>query len=211
MALLELPKWITEHIPEEISKSHIFRFQVRFPNDCVIEADVLGDLDINFDNLEEHLETIPAQYMYWSAIYSELRHAVAVLEMRVVRRRAVLTKHILESFKTKGIKLTDKQLQNLIDIDNVDRQEISTRMKAENLSRAQSLRLSDEDLAKEVEHAVKLESQKTLPYLEVQLAMQQLCTGKIYHMIEAIKMRSEHCRSLAGFKRQEKEQASRTT
>jgi hypothetical protein len=45
--------------------------------------------------------------------------------------------------------------------------------------------------------------------LEATLAIAQRNCGKVYHMVQAISMRSEHCRSLAGFKRQEKEQSGR--
>jgi hypothetical protein len=46
---------------------------------------------------------------------------------------------------------------------------------------------------------------------EAELALLQKNVGKVYHMVEAIKLRSEHSRSLAGFKRQEKEQSGRQT
>jgi len=41
-----------------------------------------------------------------------------VLEMRVASRRAFLTKTTLERFRDKGIKLTDKQLTNIVSNDD---------------------------------------------------------------------------------------------
>jgi len=164
-----LPKWITANVSEDMSSSTIFQFTVTFPNGHIESIDVLSDLDIDYDTLETHLEEIPAQYMFWAAVYSELKSMVAIAEIKVDRRRAALTKEIIDKFKAKGIKLTDKQLLNLFDQDN------------------------------------------KLTTFKVELASAQKKTGKVYHMVEAIRMRSEHCRSLAGFKRQDKEQSSHQT
>lgn len=164
-----IPKWVSSNVSEPMASSQIFRFQTKFPNGHVEEIDLFADLDIDYDILETHLEEIPAQYMFWAAVYSELKSMVAIAEMKVDRRRAALTKEILEQFKTKAIKLTDKQLTNLIAIDD------------------------------------------KLATLQVELAATQKKTGKVYHMVEAIRLRSEHCRSLAGFKRQDKEQSGHQT
>lgn len=164
-----LPKWIDTNAPLSLVESTVFRFKVTFPNKHQEEINLLSDLDIDYDTLENHLEEIPAQYMFWAAVYSELKTTVAVAEAKVNRKRAILTREILERFKARGIKLTDKQLTNLID--------------------------EDQDLAR----------------FQLELAMAQKKTGKVYHMVEAIRMRSEHCRSLAGFKRQDKEQSAHQT
>lgn len=164
-----LPKWIDANISETMATSSVFRFKVQFPNKHEEEVDLLADLDIDYDTLEAHLEEIPAQYMFWAAVYSELKSMVAIAEMKIDRRRAVLTKEVLEQFKAKGVKLTDKQLTNLLDKDD------------------------------------------KLTIFQVGLAAAQKKTGKVYHMVEAIRMRSEHCRSLAGFKRQDKEQSGHQT
>jgi hypothetical protein len=165
----QLPKWATSNVSETVAYSSIFKFKVKFSNGHEEEVDLLADLDIDYDILENILEEIPAQYMFWAAVYSELKSTVAVAEMKVGRRRAILTNEILNSFKAKSIKLTDKQLTNLIDKDD------------------------------------KLAS------LQLGLAVAQKKTGKVYHMVEAIRLRSEHCRSLAGFKRQDKEQSGHQT
>lgn len=63
-------------------------------------------------------------------------------------------------------------------------------------------------------HSVKLtetqikviaDADETLNSLEAELAMFQKHTGKLYFMVEALKMKSELVRSLAGFKRQDKD------
>lgn len=49
-----------------------------------------------------------------------------------------------------------------------------------------------------------VEKDESLAKLDMDLASAQMKAGKLYHMLEAIKMKSELTRSLAGFKRQEK-------
>jgi hypothetical protein len=48
-----------------------------------------------------------------------------------------------------------------------------------------------------------IDTDDELQKLEVQFLLAQRAAGKLYHIVEAIKMKSEHLRSLAGFKRQE--------
>ena len=59
--------------------------------------------------------------------------------------------------------------------------------------------------------AALLDGDSDLVKHEAELAILQRNCGKVYHMVEAIRLRSEHSRSLAGFKRQEKEQSGRQT
>ena len=165
----KLPSWIVDNIPEDLARSELFVFNVNFANGNKVEVNLLHDLDIDYEELEQHLERIPAQYMYWAAMYSELRGSVAILEKKAAMRRSAVISELLSRFKQEGIKLTDKQVLGIVD--------------------------SDERLAK----------------CELEVALAQKKTGKLYHMVEAIKIRSEHCRSLAGFKRQDKEQSSHQT
>jgi hypothetical protein len=165
----ELPKWFREHIPLDLATSNLFKFKIRLQNGTVCEVNLAQDIDIDFEILEEQHERIPAQYIYWAAIYSELRSAVAVLELKIKSRRHALVRRILEEYKIKGTKLTDKQLNALVD--------------------------GEPGLVKN----------------EAELTIMQKNCGKVYHMVEAIRLRSEHSRSLAGFKRQEREQSGRQT
>jgi hypothetical protein len=48
-----------------------------------------------------------------------------------------------------------------------------------------------------------IEADDVLEKLEAELLIAQRSAGKLYNIVEAIKMKSEHLRSLAGFKRQE--------
>ena len=165
----KLPQWFQEHVPLDLANSTLFKFNVKLQNGTVVEVNLAEDIDINFEILEEQHERIPAQYVYWAAIYSELRCAVAVLELKMRSRKHSVLRRTLEEFRIKNTKPTDKQTNALVD--------------------------GDGELVK----------------LEAELAILQRNCGKVYHMVEAIRLRSEHCRSLAGFKRQEKEQSGRQT
>ena len=165
----KLPQWFKEHVPPDLADSSLFKFKFTLENGSVCEVNLTGDLDINFEILEEQHERIPAQYIYWAAIYSELRFAVAKQELRIKSRRHAVLRRVFEEFRVRNAKPTDKQTNALID--------------------------GDPELQK----------------VEAQLIILQRNCGKVYHMVEAIRLRSEHSRSLAGFKRQEKEQSGRQT
>jgi hypothetical protein len=164
-----LPQWFQEHVPLDLANSPLFQFKIKLQNGNTCEINLVADIDINFEILEEQHERIPAQYIYWAAIYSELRCAVAILELKMRSKKNVVLRKTLEEFRARNAKTTDKQINAIVD--------------------------GDQDLVKS----------------EAELAILQRNCGKVYHMVEAIKLRSEHCRSLAGFKRQEKEQSGRQT
>jgi hypothetical protein len=73
-----------------------------------------------------------------------------------------------------------------------------------NTAANQNVRLSEKVLMNVVE------KDDVLNKLEVELANAQKNAGKLYHMVQAVQMKSEHLRSLAGFKRQEREQQTRS-
>jgi hypothetical protein len=165
----DMPQWFQEHVPLDLANSNLFKFAVRLQNGTICEVNLAQDIDINFEILEEQHERIPAQYIYWAAIYSELRCAIAILELKMRSKRHAILRRIIEEFRAHNNKTTDKQTNALIE--------------------------GDPELVKS----------------EAELAILQRNCGKVYHMVEAIRLRSEHSRSLAGFKRQEKEQSGRQT
>lgn len=166
----QMPQWFREHVPLDLANSSLFQFKVKLQNGTICEINLAEDIDINYELLEEQHERIPAQYMYWAAIYSELRSAVAILELKIRSKKHSVLRKTIEEFRIRNTKPpTDKQTNAIVD--------------------------GDPDLVK----------------IEAELAILQRNCGKVYHMVEAIKLRSEHSRSLAGFKRQDKEQSSRQT
>lgn len=164
-----LPKWIEDNVPQELASSSLFRFDVTLqvvdPEDPTkkkkITVDVLNDLDIEIDVLEEQMQNIPAQYMFWSSVYSELRLAVAVAERNLKVRRGKATQFIQKEAADNGIKISVEQSKVIVEQDK---------------------HLTDADL---------------------RLAKAQMVAGKIWHMLKAVEMKHEICRSLMGLKKAE--------
>lgn len=158
--LSDLPKWFKENITEEVSGSTLFKFNIQIGQEK-IEVDMRTDLDVNYENIIYELEVAPSVFVYWASIYSELRMQVAKVERQVKARRGKLVDKVLKEASDNGVRITDKQVQAIIESDEV------------------------------------------LNQLEVKLMVMQKHTGKMYFMIEAIKMKSDNLRSLAGFARME--------
>ena len=157
-----LPKWFSTYIPEEISDSSLFRFKVcigQKPDGTnnVIEVDMRADLDIDYGAIQMQLEDVPSEFAYWSAIYSEVKLQTGVLERKIKARRGILANKLMQEATSNGLKITDKQIQTLIE--------------------------GDEELNK----------------LEARLLLMKKHEGKMYFMIEALRMKADNLRSLAGF------------
>lgn len=164
-----LPKWIEDNIPEELASSSLFRFDVTLqvvdPEDPTrkkkITVDILNDLEIEMDILEEQMQDMPAQYMFWSSVYSELRLAVAVAERNLKVRRGKATQFIQKEASDNGVKISVEQLKVIVEQD------------------------------------------KNLMDADLRLAKAQMVAGKIWHLLKALDMKHEICRSLIGLKKAE--------
>ncbi len=167
------PTWIDENLPPELATSSLFKFKVKLQASIIdpetekskrleIEVDVLPDLDIDGDILETQMRDVPAQYAFWSTVYSELRLGVAVAERKLKARKAEVTNIIVKEAKENSIKLTDTMAKTIVE--------------------------SDERL-----NAAELNYQHA-----------QMQAGKLYHMLEALKMKAEISRSLLSLKKQDR-------
>lgn len=199
-----IPKWLQENVPEDVYTSGIFRFSFSLPGRGNISIDLTQDIDIDYDLLEHTLESMPAQYMYWSAVYSELKSQCSVLEDRIQRRRAFLYKSVTDRYRQSNVKITNAQIESIVESDSLTEDDVRMAVAIE----SQSPNVDIEELIKQ---RYENEKKLTLEYLKAQLLVAKRNTGKVFYMVRAIEMRSEHCRSLAGFKRQDKEQSSSLT
>jgi hypothetical protein len=154
-------KWFDEYIPEEVANSTLFKFQVNINSQQTIDVDIRADLEIDYAIIQSQLEDTPSEFAYWASIYSELRMQVSKIERQIKVRRGKLTDKAIKDATKSGVRLTDKQVQAIIE--------------------------ADDDLIK----------------LELQLIIANKHCGKMFYMVEAIKMKSDNLRSLAGFARQE--------
>jgi ubiquinone biosynthesis protein COQ9 len=165
----EYSDWIHGNVPEEIIKSSLFRFEVSLrisdPDNPKkhkkIEVDILSDLDVDMDILEEQMQNLPSQYAFWSAVYSELRVAVAVAERNLKVRKGKATDEVTNTVKMSGTKITADQVKQIV------------------------------------------EANPALIEADFKLANAHMTAGKVYHMLEALKMKHEVCRSLIGIKKAE--------
>lgn len=157
-----LPVWIENYVPPELQSSILFQFKLKLPNDQTIDVDLRQDLDVDYEQLETQMMDIPAQFMFWGSVHSEMKQMAAIMERRVKARRGIIMDQAVQMAKAAGcFKLTDTQLKVIVE--------------------------KDHDLNK----------------LEEALAVVEKQAGKLWYMTEALKMKAEHLRSLAGFKKQE--------
>lgn len=156
-------KWFQQYVPEDLSSSKIFRFDIEIGEDRV-EVDISADLDIDQSVIQQQLEDIPSEFAYWSALYSELKLQTGILDRKIKARRGVLVNEAVKNATEAQVRLTDKQVQAIIERD------------------------------------------KTLNELECRLLVAQKNCGKLYYMIESMRMKSDSLRSLAGFARIEASQ-----
>lgn len=151
--------WL-EELPDDILNSTLFKFTIDIDDNKVC-IDLVANLGIDYNNIPDELENSPGQYMYWSAIYSELKMQSIILERKIKRYRGVVINRIIDEANKEKIKLTQKQTDAIVEADD------------------------------------------KLNQLEVKYALIQKKVGKLYHMVEALKMKSDNIRSLAGFARAE--------
>lgn len=172
----KLPSWIDSNLPTELATSTLFRFNVKLqatepdPEDPnkrrrkEIEVDILPDLDIDYDIVETQMAELPAQYAFWSVVYSEVRLGVSVAERKLKARKAEVTKLINEEYRRDGLKPPAAEVLKTI-----------------------------------------VEADKRLNEAEMSHQHAQMQAGKLYHMIEALKMKAEMSRSLLGLKKHERD------
>ena len=111
------------------------------------------------------MASIPAQYAFWAAVYSELKMGVAIAERKLKARKGKVIERITTECNLSKVRLTADQIKSIAEADS------------------------------------------SLIEAELKYERAQMVCGKTYHMIEAIKLKAELARSLAGFKKKEQEQS----
>jgi len=153
--------WFSENLSPEITE-RIIKLRVDMGDGKIVDKDFRPDLKLDYETLEEDLEITPQVFVFWAAVYSEQKAAVARLDRKAKRRRAIAYDLIIqESRKEDWPKVPEKIFRELVE--------------------------KDDELLR----------------IESQLILANRTMGKLYNIVDAIKMKSDHLRSLAGFKRQE--------
>ncbi len=172
----KLPPWVDDNLPVELATSTLFRFSVLLqamepnPTDATktqrkrIEVDILPDLDLDYEIIDKQMAELPAQYAFWSAVYSEVRLGAAIAERKLKARRAEIANLINAEYRREIQKAPAAELVKLL-----------------------------------------VESDPRLNEAEMSFQHAQMQTGKLYHMLEALKMKAELARSLLGLKKQDRD------
>lgn len=157
---MDKPFWISEESAEILSSEAII-FKITMANGNIITINMMDDLEIDYDQIEEQLQSVASIFAFYGAIYSELRMNVAVLERKIKAKRGRLYSAMLDAAKAENVKLSEKTIERLIEKD------------------------------------------KNLIEAELNLAILNRNVGKLWYKLEALRMKCDNLRSLAGFKKQE--------
>lgn len=157
------PSWISEHLPEEILQSDLFRFRVKMINGTEVTVDMINDIEIEYERLEEQMDQLPGQYVWWASVYSEAKAMVTLMERRIKIRKGNLVEAALDQARAMQVKVTNDQVNAIVEKD-----------------------------------------QKIVEWEKVLIVLQKN-TGKLYHMVKALELKTELMRSRSGFKRQERD------
>ncbi len=114
------PRWFKDNIPVEVSDSQLFKFAVVLgtgDSKQVINVDLTADLDVCYELVQTQIEEVPSQYVYWGSIYSELKLQCAKLERQIKGKKGQITDKILKDASAQSIKITDKQVNAIVESD----------------------------------------------------------------------------------------------
>ncbi len=120
-----VPEWILKTIPEDVSET-LFKITIAVKGSSKdgiegdrkrITLDILPLVGIQYDTVELDLEKTPSQLVYVAALYSELRNQVATIERAIKTKRANITKMILDQQKQEGVRLTNDQINQIVNSD----------------------------------------------------------------------------------------------
>ena len=82
----------------------------------VVARDWRLDSDINYETLEDDLETMPSIFGFWSAVLSEARKKQKLVETRLIIKRAKILNRIAQDM-TAGMKMTKDDKDNIVNLD----------------------------------------------------------------------------------------------
>jgi len=111
------PKNIIKDLDEDI-RNTLFKLRVKLPGGKLLEHDFSGDFRPDYETLEEQLEETPQMLAFFGAVLSEQKHACNVLELKIARRRAVVSQNSREEAQKNDMKIAKYVLDEIADGDN---------------------------------------------------------------------------------------------
>ena len=152
---------LDDYLKGEIS-DHIFRISMKVGNRSTLIKDVRPLLKIDFECLENELESLPAILFFYEALLAEQKSILATLDTRKEFIKSQLTSQIKNKAEEDDVRLSDAKMKNLISGD-----------------------------------------EKTLQ-ITCEIIQEQRNFDRLRAVVNCLMRKSEHLRSLAGFKRDER-------
>jgi len=122
------PKW-SDTLGDDIANT-VFKIVARLPNGT-IERDIRQDVEIDYDQLEQQLQDIPAIYSFYSSLLADQKLYVALKKRLVLRRRAVAMDALVQEARAQDRNLRRQDLEDLVENDEVLNRLIAQLMLAE--------------------------------------------------------------------------------
>lgn len=200
-----LPNWIGEYLPKELAESTLFRFNIELQTvrafvceDCGAKYNRQVKVCTVIDDEEEQaqcgstrfrkehkkvtVDMLPDLDLDYDILEETMQDIPAQYAFYAMVYSEARMKVALEERRLKAVRGT-----------------ITRRIQTE--ATGEKVRLTGEQVKTVVE------SEKGIIDADQRLQLAQMQCGKLYHMLEALKMKSELARSLAGFKRQEQDKS----
>lgn len=197
------PDWISEYIPKELAESSLFRFEVQLQ---AIIGMVCRDCGHEYDHVVKKCTVDLGD-----------GHICSCTKFRPIPK--TVTVDLLPDLDL-DYEILEDQMQNLPSqyafwsaVYSETRLRVATeerKLKATRgvLTETVQRRAADEKIRLTADQVkVVVEAEESLAEADRRLQRAQMQCGKLFHMMEALKMKSELARSLAGFKRQEHERS----
>lgn len=172
-----LPSWVQEHLPAELADSTLFRFQVQL---LVPDSRDEDTGKVTYKSIE--VDMLPDLDIDYEMLQEQLTE---------IPSQYAFWAAIYSELKL-GVAIAERKLK-------ARKGKVIDRITSE--AAKGKVRLTS-DQVKAI-----AEADSDLRDAELKFERAQMHCGKVYHMIEAIKLKAELARSLAGFKRQEQERS----
>ncbi len=112
-----MANWIEELGIEGSILDKLFNLQIKL-HGKVLSRDIRGDLEIDYDTLEDQLAKMPALYAFWGMIYSEARKQAGMAKKAVRIRRGMVADVLIQEVRDKKIgRLNRGDIEDLAETD----------------------------------------------------------------------------------------------
>jgi len=99
-------------------KDVLFILRIKLPGGKSLKHDFSGDFTPEYERLEEQLEETPQMLAFFGSVLSEQKHTCNVLELKIARRRAVVSEDARETAQQSNMKIAKYVLDEIADGDN---------------------------------------------------------------------------------------------